>query len=167
MEQFLVRRLEFASFDSWPANAQLATLSMCWTLGPTFKFPNFQRHAAQQNWPGCAEECAFGPHEGTIIVRNALDREHFLLSQRVADEGQPAELIALDITTVFGVQGALLALGFKPGRQDGADGPATRSAVSAFETAEGLTPTESSSDPGFLAALAARLSEAGFNPLPS
>ena len=165
MEQVLVGRPEFTSFDSWPANAQLAALSMCWALGPMFRFPSFQAHAANQNWPGCADECAFGPHEGTIIVRNALDRDHFLLAQRVTDEALPVELIALDITTVFGVQGALLALGFKTGRQDGADGPQTRASVTAFESAHGLTTNGSSSDPTFGASLAAQLSEAGFNPL--
>lgn len=164
-EQTLLGRPEFTSFDSWPANAQLATLSMCWALGPMFRFPTFQGHAAVQNWPGCAAECEFGPHEGTINIRNALDRSHFLLAQRVVDEGLPIEQIAMDLTNVFGVQGGLIALGFKPGTQDGADGPRTRGAVSAFESSMGLAPTGSSSDPTFVSTLANELSTHGFTPL--
>lgn len=32
MEQFLVGRPEFTNFQNWPANAQLATMSMCWAI---------------------------------------------------------------------------------------------------------------------------------------
>jgi hypothetical protein len=44
MEQFLVGRPEFTNFQNWPANAQLATLSMCWALGPAFRFPTAPCH---------------------------------------------------------------------------------------------------------------------------
>ncbi len=32
----------FAEFDTWPADAQLATLSMAWAAGADFAFPNFE-----------------------------------------------------------------------------------------------------------------------------
>ncbi|NGN95582.1 hypothetical protein G5C66_22955 [Nocardioides sp. KC13] len=165
MESVLVGRSEFAAFADWPANAQLATLSTCWALGPMFRFPKFQTHAAAADWSGCAEECAFGPHEGTIVIRNALDREHFLLAERVTAEGLPFESIAMDLTTVFGVQGALIALGYQPGSQDGADGQRTQAATSKFEADQGLQPTGSTTDRAFLDALVSRLAESGFNPL--
>jgi hypothetical protein len=162
MENHLVTRPQFTSFDAWPANAQLATLSMCWALGPAFNFPSFQSHVEVQNWPGAAEECTFGPHEGTIIVRNALDQDHFLLAQRVVDEGLPLEQIALDISTAFGVQGGLIALGYKPGRQDGDDGPSTQDAVRRFEQDNGLAETGAFDDPTTRSVLAQRLGVAGF-----
>jgi GH24 family phage-related lysozyme (muramidase) len=70
MEAVLTSRPEFADFGSWPANAQLATLSMCWALGPAFHFPKFQRHVAERNWVGAADESHFTPVVGSIVIRN-------------------------------------------------------------------------------------------------
>ncbi|HEX8082179.1 MAG TPA: peptidoglycan-binding protein [Jatrophihabitans sp.] len=162
MESYLVARGEFADFASWPANAQLATMSMCWALGPAFKFPKLQGHVAARNWNGAADECHFNPDEGTIRVRNALDRKHFQLAQVVEDQGLPFEQIALDLSDVFGVQGALLALGYRPGRQDGADGPSTQGGVRAFQTNNGLPPSGAFNDPDTLSALSGQLASLGF-----
>ncbi|MFI5825485.1 peptidoglycan-binding protein [Streptomyces rishiriensis] len=163
MESVLVGRPPFADFASWPANAQLAALSMCWALGPAFQFPKFQSHVSVRNWTGAAEECHFTPDVGTIRIRNLLDRSHFLLAQRVEVQGLPPERVALDLSDVFGVQGALLALGFKPGAQDGQDGPRTQGAVRAFQSESGLDPNGSFSDPAMLGALASRLDGASFS----
>ncbi|MBT2365552.1 peptidoglycan-binding protein [Streptomyces sp. ISL-10] len=165
MESFLTDRPEFADFASWPANAQLATLSMCWALGPAFKFPKLQGHVSVRNWNGAAEECHFTPDEGTIKIRNKLDRAHFLLAQTVQDQGLPADRLALDLSDVFGLQGALLALGYDTGPQDGADGPRTQNAVRKFQGDNGLDQNGSSNDPGTLAALSPRLTESGFTAL--
>ncbi|MEU5752951.1 peptidoglycan-binding protein [Streptomyces sp. NPDC047829] len=166
MEAFLTARApDFSGFASWPANAQLATLSMCWALGPAFRFPRFQGHVAAREWNGAAEECHFTPDEGTIRIRNRLDRAHFLLARTVEDRGLPADRLALDLSDVFGVQGALLVLGYDPGAQDGADGPRTQGAVRAFQNDNGLDPNGSCQDPAALAELSARLSAAGFTVL--
>lgn len=165
MESFLTGRPEFADFASWPANAQLAALSMCWALGPAFRFPKLQGHVSVGNWTGAAEECHFTPDEGTIRIRNKLDRAHFLLAQNVADGGLPVDRVALDLSDVFGVQGALLALRYAPGSQDGGDGPLTQGAVRKFQGDHGLDQNGSFSDAATLGALAARLSEAGFTVL--
>ncbi|MDQ0846173.1 peptidoglycan-binding protein [Streptomyces sp. V1I6] len=165
MESFLTQRPEFADFASWPANAQLATMSMCWALGPAFRFPKLQGHVSARNWNGAADECHFTPDEGTIKIRNKLDRAHFLLAQTVEDQGLPADRLALDLSDVFGVQGALLVLGYDPGPQDGADGPRTQGAVHKFQGDTGLAQNGSSSDPATLAALSTRLSESGFTVL--
>ncbi|MEU0005570.1 peptidoglycan-binding protein [Streptomyces sp. NPDC006314] len=165
MESFLTRRPEFVDFASWPANAQLATLSMCWALGPAFKFPKFQRHVSVRNWNGAADECHFTPDVGTIKIRNKLDLAHFLLAQTVEDLSLPADRLALDLSDMFGVQGTLLALGYKPGPQDGADGPLTQGAVRKFQGDNGLEQNGSSKDPGTLAALSSWLLESGFTPL--
>jgi GH24 family phage-related lysozyme (muramidase) len=86
-ETYLVERPEFADFDNWPADAQLALHSMAWALGPAFRFPKFLAHVAKRDWEGAAEECTFGPHVGTIIERNALDQQCFHNATRVDAEG--------------------------------------------------------------------------------
>ncbi|MFF2125496.1 peptidoglycan-binding protein [Streptomyces olivochromogenes] len=167
MESVLLSRAEFNGFADWPANAQLATLSMCWALGPTLNdFPMFRAAVANNDWNGAADQCHFTPDEGTIQIRNKLDREHFLLAQAVADQGQPVERIAMELSDVFDVQGALLILGFDPGRQDGADGPRTRAAIQAFQTANGIDPPNGQfDDAATLSALSAQLTSADFNVL--
>lgn len=165
MEAVLTGRPEFTDFGSWPANAQLATLSMCWAMGPMFRFPKFQAHVAERNWTGAADECHFAPDVGTIIIRNKLDRAHFLLADTVDSQGLPPEQIALDLSDVFGVQGALLALGFKPLAQDGVDGPRTQGKVKEFQSANSLPENGAFDDPDTLGALSSQLSGLGFTVL--
>ncbi|MER7575062.1 peptidoglycan-binding protein [Streptomyces sp. NPDC126514] len=168
MESVLIERLDasghssFGEFASWPANAQLATLSMAWAMGPKFRFPKFQGHVSNRNWVGAADECHFTPDVGTIIIRNKLDRAHFLLARAMEDQGLSLEQIALDVSDVFGVQGALLALGFTPLSQDGVDGPRTQGKVKEFQSASGLAGNGAFDDPDTVAALAAQLSGRGF-----
>lgn len=165
METVLLGRSDFAGFAAWPANAQLATLSMCWALGPAFHFPLFQGHVAVRDWNGAADECHFNPDVGTIMIRNKLDRSHFLLAQAVENQGLPPQAIALDLSDVFGVQGALITLGYKPGRQDGADGPSTQGAVRAFQSDNGLDQNGAFNDPSTVSALGSPLSDRGFTVL--
>ncbi|MET8289439.1 peptidoglycan-binding domain-containing protein [Streptomyces sp. NPDC005132] len=165
MESVLTSRDGFGGFASWPANAQLATLSMCWAMGPKFRFPKFQSHVQDRNWAGAADECHFTPDVSTIRIRNMLDRAHFLLARDVEDRGLPIEPIALGVSDVFGVQGALLALAFKPLSQDGVDGPLTQGKVSEFQSASGLVENGAFDDPDTVSALAAQLSGRGFTVL--
>jgi GH24 family phage-related lysozyme (muramidase) len=147
------------------ANAQLATLSMCWAPGPAFQFPRFQGHVAVRDWNGAADEFHFNPDVGTIMIRNKLDRSHFLLAQAVENQGLPPQAIALDLSDVFGVQGALITLGYKPGRQDGADGPSTQGAGRAFQSDNGLDQNGAFNDPSTVSALGSQLSDRGFTVL--
>ncbi|MEV4744089.1 peptidoglycan-binding protein [Streptomyces sp. NPDC049555] len=155
----------FADFEEWPANAQLATMSMCWALGAAFKFPNFEGFVKGRNWTGAAEECHFTPDIGTIRIRNKLDRSHFLLAAAVEAGSLPPEKIAMDLSDVFGVQGALLDLGFRPGPQDGVDGPLTQRAVMAFQSANGLDVNGRFDDPDTVSALGDALTVGGFTVL--
>ncbi|MFE6040219.1 peptidoglycan-binding protein [Streptomyces sp. NPDC056452] len=165
MESFLITRAPFAQFSTWSANAQLATLSMCWALGPNFHFPLFEGWVAERDWNAAAEECHFTPDIGTIRIRNMLDRSHFLLARIVEDQGLPGEQMALYLSDAFGVQGALLVLGYKPGLQDGDDGPNTQGAVMSFQGDNGLDQNGAFNDPNTVSALGARLAELGFTVL--
>src|SRR4051812_3271940 len=69
MEATLRRQADFAHFDTWPAGAQMALLSMSWGMGPAFGFPRFRAHARAGDFEGCARECRFNPEQGTIIER--------------------------------------------------------------------------------------------------
>lgn len=46
----------FPEWDTWPARAQLATMSMAWALGPYFSggWPLFTAAARAQDWAACA-----------------------------------------------------------------------------------------------------------------
>jgi hypothetical protein len=146
MENYLKSRGDFTDFDNWPADAQLALLSMSWGMGPAFNFPSFQGYAAQGDWADAATECGFQPNEGTIRIRNMLDAQSFRNAARVATDGYDPELLAVDLTNILGVQLGLRHYGFDPGATDGAVGPQTTAAVTSFQTQCGLDPTGNAAD---------------------
>ncbi|MER6789019.1 peptidoglycan-binding domain-containing protein [Streptomyces sp. NPDC000658] len=74
----------------------------------------------------------------------------------------PQATIALSLFDVFGVQGALLALGGKPLSQDGVDGPRTQGKAREFRSANGLAETGAFDDPDTVSVLAARLAGLAF-----
>jgi peptidoglycan hydrolase-like protein with peptidoglycan-binding domain len=45
---------QWNNFPFWPADAQLAVMSMYWALGSLTKFPNCARLVAKEDWLGCA-----------------------------------------------------------------------------------------------------------------
>jgi GH24 family phage-related lysozyme (muramidase) len=47
----------FASFDQWPADAQLGVMSMMWALGGFSAFPTFAKACAAQDWATAAQQC--------------------------------------------------------------------------------------------------------------
>lgn len=163
MEGFLKSRNDFTDFDGWPADAQLALLSMSWGMGPAFQFPSFQAFASQADWAGAATECHFLPDEGTIKIRNILDATSFRNAARVVDDGLDPELLVVDLTNTLGVQIALQHFGFKPGPTDGVNGPKTTAAVSQFQTESGVAPTGDPPDIAVL--LAVGLTGDGFTAL--
>jgi hypothetical protein len=162
MEANLTRRTEFTDFTTWPANAQLATLSMCWALGENFRFPKFQAHVANHDWASAAEECHFNPDEGTIRIRNKLDRMHFLIAAAVAGQGLATEPLAASLQDVLGVQHALYMMGYNPGPQDGVDGPTTQQTVKDFQANSGVVESGVWSDPDTQAAMRDALTSIGW-----
>lgn len=163
MEVFLKSRNGFADFDNWPADAQLAVLSMSWGMGPAFKFPTFEGYVSQGDWADAANECGFQPNEGTITIRNMLDGQSFRNAARVVNDGYDPEQLVIDLTNILGVQIALLHFGFDPGPTDGAPGRQTTAAITKYQNASGLEPTGSAED--ITAQLADALTGDGFTAL--
>jgi len=58
-EGFLKRQPWFQNFDAWPADAQLALLSMAWAMGPGGPggFPNFRAACQKLDFSTAAAEC--------------------------------------------------------------------------------------------------------------
>lgn len=47
----------FPQFEDWPADAQLATLSMSWACGPAFRFPRLEAALRDYDFATAAEHC--------------------------------------------------------------------------------------------------------------
>ncbi len=79
----------FPEFPTWPADAQLATLSMAWAMGSAFwgKFPRWSAAADRREWRLCAGHGVIRDGLNTpdptddnagVVPRNKLNRAHFL-----------------------------------------------------------------------------------------
>lgn len=70
-------RKRFDQWDSFPADAQLAIMSMAWAVGAGFyaKFPMLSRCIDAQDWDGCIANCKIR-EEGNpgVVPRNAANR---------------------------------------------------------------------------------------------
>jgi hypothetical protein len=68
----MVERLRhrFTEWDAWPADAQLAVLSLSWACGPAFAYPKLTKHLKAQDWRAAAQESDIRPDHGTIRERN-------------------------------------------------------------------------------------------------
>lgn len=155
---------QYTDWESWPADAQLATLSMSWACGPWFgnSFKTLKTALLAQDWAGAAANCHMntnGPDgvPGTsddnrgliprntanvVLYKNAdavqktsLDGDTLFYPQALA--GDPGN--AYDPSTVTGYQKALAVLGYDVGNADGVAGTQTVTAVKQFQTDQGLT----------------------------
>lgn len=83
-------------YPDWPANAQLATMSMAWAMGAGFvaKFPSWAKAAKAQNWEECAKQCLMRTAGNPgLIPRNRANQALF----RAALTGNP-DKITLEAT---------------------------------------------------------------------
>lgn len=79
MEEFegiLKRRVAFVGWEDYPADAQLAILSMSWAMGPSFNYPHFEAACLARNFAAACEEC-YMPDENNhgLIPRNKANRQ--------------------------------------------------------------------------------------------
>lgn len=91
-----VIRVHMPAYDSWPADAQLAALSMAWAVGPDFalKFPRFTAAANAGDWRTAADECRIAtPVNPSLTARNKANATMFRNAAEVLESGLPiAEL---------------------------------------------------------------------------
>jgi hypothetical protein len=80
-ESFLTRQEPFKGFDTWPADAQMALLSMAWAMGPAGP-PRFTRFCAacrKLDFKSAAAECRISEVANPgVIPRNRANRTLFL-----------------------------------------------------------------------------------------
>ncbi|MBH0779687.1 hypothetical protein [Nocardia bovistercoris] len=88
--------LPFDDFETWPADAQLALLSMCWVAGPAFDLPRFHAAAARRDWLACAVECRVEPDMGAVARRNERNRQLFRYAYLVERDALDPERLAYD-----------------------------------------------------------------------
>ena len=84
----------FPGFWAWPADAQLATLSMAWAMGPGFDFPRFADAVDRLDFVTAAAECTIREAGNPgVVPRNQADRALFLAAADVlATDGDPSRL---------------------------------------------------------------------------
>lgn len=78
----------FANFDNWPADAQLALLSMAWAMGPGFGpgFPHFAQAVSANDFATAAGDCEMNASGNPGLVRrNAANRQAFLYAATATD----------------------------------------------------------------------------------
>jgi hypothetical protein len=76
----------FPEWDSWPYQAQLATLSMAWASGPHLNvgWPHFVAACRAQDWATAAVECT--PSAAEMAAQNASFHERVAEQQRLFRE---------------------------------------------------------------------------------
>lgn len=88
-DQVLNERIK--NWNQFPADAQFATLSLSWAMGPYFVYPHWEAAALANRWDICAEECYIpdgfpggvadgSPQNRGLVPRNRMNREMFLLA---------------------------------------------------------------------------------------
>jgi GH24 family phage-related lysozyme (muramidase) len=75
----------FANYESWPADAQLGVMSMCWAVGPAFQagWPKFTAALLAQDFDTAAVEC-FMPEESKISGLRPRNRSDAMLFRNAA-----------------------------------------------------------------------------------
>ncbi len=97
-EASLRNTTEFAGLDTWPADAQLALLSMAWAMGPAFaadgRWPSFRAAIAAGDWVAAAANCEINATGNPgVVPRNDANRQLFLNARRVVDEGLDPDVL--------------------------------------------------------------------------
>lgn len=68
----------FPGFADWPADAQMATMSMAWACGAGFHFPKLEAALNAQDWETAAQECHMEDSKNPgLRPRNKADVQMF------------------------------------------------------------------------------------------
>lgn len=87
--QYMVAK-HFPDFDSWPAEAQLATLSMAWACGANWPalFGNCKKQLLALDFANAAVSCHMNDtHNAGLVPRNAANKTLFETAAHAAFEG--------------------------------------------------------------------------------
>lgn len=86
----------FPAFGAWPADAQLATMSMAWALGPWFpqKWPLFHSDVLLRNWADAAAQSHIPDITNPGLVRrNAANLLMFQNAAAASEQGLAAQIL--------------------------------------------------------------------------
>jgi GH24 family phage-related lysozyme (muramidase) len=86
----------FPNFESWPADAQLAGMSMCWALGPAFasQWPQLSAALNAQNWTAAAANCNISTAGNPgVAPRNTADVALFNNAAAVVRNGADPSMV--------------------------------------------------------------------------
>jgi GH24 family phage-related lysozyme (muramidase) len=91
MNAVLVQR--FPAFEDFPADAQLALMSLAWACGPDFRFPKLAEAVLAEDWATCAIECQMeATGNAGLVPRNAAQKALFLAAQPAVDQNAEDEV---------------------------------------------------------------------------
>jgi uncharacterized protein with NAD-binding domain and iron-sulfur cluster len=91
-----LERNYFTAWDTFPADAQLAILSMAWALGPGFPktFKNCARAIVLQDWLAAAASCTIKEAGNPgVVPRNKRNRHCFANAAAVVAHDMPREIL--------------------------------------------------------------------------
>ncbi len=88
-------RARFPEWEEWPADAQLATLSMAWACGPAFRFPGLEAELRARRFNMAAGECHISEQGNPgVVPRNRANLALYRNAWKVvAYKLDPAALI--------------------------------------------------------------------------
>lgn len=75
----------YPGYENWPADAQLALLSMSWAMGPNFNFPAFKSAVDRLDFRAAAEQSFFKGGGGTLQNRTGRNAENVIMFTNAAD----------------------------------------------------------------------------------
>lgn len=76
---------KYPGYENWPADAQLALLSMSWAMGPNFNFPAFREAAIREDFRAAAQQSFFKGGGGTMENRAGRNAENVIMFTNAAD----------------------------------------------------------------------------------
>lgn len=92
MDRYLAAR--FPAYPEWPADAQLATLSMSWACGPAFDFPRLVGALRQQNFLLAVDHCHISEAGNPgIVPRNEANKLAYSNAALVRAVGMDPEVL--------------------------------------------------------------------------
>lgn len=85
----------FDGWPTWPADAQLATLSLAWACGAGFRFPRLETAARALDFATCALECTISEDGGNASLhrRNIAQRTLYRNAARVVRDGLDRDVL--------------------------------------------------------------------------